>query len=161
MAYILNDYDNNNNQIADSSDEDSDSNAEFEIFLEKKEDDLTFLDEYVEEKSLVITFEDEDDFNYGVGNCGNIAIETSSDSSTSTPNRTNIVVSAAKVSKKRGRCSNIVSFDSNDVNAAALKAKQERLKSSTTSVPSSRCTKKRKCKRPFKAEMSRKARKLE
>jgi hypothetical protein len=72
---------------------------------------LTFLDEHVEEKSSVITFEDEDDFNYGVGNCGNVAIEKSSESSTSTPNRTNVVVFAVKVSKKRGRPPNVVSFN--------------------------------------------------
>ncbi len=84
---------------------------------------MTFLDEYVEEKSSVITFEDEDNFNYGVSNCGNIAIEKSSESSTSIPNRTNVVVSAAKVSKKCGRPPNVVSFDSKDVDAAAPKAK--------------------------------------
>jgi hypothetical protein len=122
---------------------------------------LTFLDEHVEEKSSVITFKDEDDFNYEVGNCRNIAIERSSKSSTSTPNRTNVVVSAAKVSKKRGRPPNVVSFDSKDVDAAAPKAKRGRPKSSTTNVPSPRCTEKRKCGRPSKAEMLRKAQKLE
>jgi hypothetical protein len=129
--------------------------------LEKKEDDLTFFDEYVEERPSVITFEEEDDFNYGVGNCGNVAIKTSSELSTSTPNRTNIVVVTAKVSKKHGRPPKVVFFDSKDVVTAALKAKQERPKSSTTSVLSPRCTEKRKCGRPFKAEMSHKARKLE
>jgi hypothetical protein len=84
---------------------------------------LTFFDEHVEEKSSVITFEDKDDFNYRVGNCGNVAIETSSKSSTSILNRTNIVVSTAKVSKKCGKPLNIVSFDSKDVDAAASKAK--------------------------------------
>jgi hypothetical protein len=84
---------------------------------------LTFFDEHVEEKLSVIMFEDEDDFNYEVGNCGNIAIETSSNSSTSTLNRTNIVIFAAKVSKKHDRPPNIVSFDSKDVDATALKAK--------------------------------------
>jgi hypothetical protein len=122
---------------------------------------LTFLNEHVEEKSLIITFEDEDDFNYEVSNCGNVAIEKSSKSSTSTPNRTNVVVSAVKVSKKRGRPPNVVSFDSKDVNAAAPKAKQGRPKSSTISVLSPRCTEKRKRGRPSKAEMSHKAQKLE
>ncbi len=129
--------------------------------MEKKEDDLTFLDEHVEEKSSVITFEDENDFNYEVSNCGNVAIKKSSELSTNTPNRTNVVVSAAKVSKKRGRPPNVVSFDNKDVDAAAPKAKQERFKSSTISVLSPRCTEKRKRGRPSKAEMSRKARKLE
>ncbi len=118
---------------------------------------MTFLNKHIKEKLSVITFKDEDDFNYGVGNCGNVAIEKSSDSSTSTPNKTNIVVSAAKVSKKHGRPPNIVSFDSKDVNATALKAKRGRLKSSTTSVLSPRCTEKHKRKKPFKAEMSHKA----
>jgi hypothetical protein len=122
---------------------------------------LTFLDEYEEEKSLVITFQDKDNFNYGVGNCRNIAIEISSKLSTSTPNRTNIVVSAAKVSKKHDRPPNVVSFDSKNVDATASKAKQKRLKSSTTSVLSPRCTEKRKYERLFKAEMLRKAQKLE
>ncbi len=122
---------------------------------------MTFFDKHVEEKSSVITFEDEDDFNYGVGNCGNVAIEKSSESSTNTPNRTNVVVSAAKVSKKRGRPPNVIFFDSKDINAAASKAKRGRPKSSTTSVPSPRCTEKCKRERPSKAEMSRKARKLE
>jgi hypothetical protein len=118
---------------------------------------LTFFNEHVKEKLLVITFKDENDFNYEVGNCGNIAIETSSNSSTSTLNRTNIIVFTAKVSKKCGRPPNVVSFDSNDVNATAPKAKQKRFKSSITSVPSPRCTEKRKCGRLSKAEMSYKA----
>jgi hypothetical protein len=103
-------------------------------------------------------FKEEDDFNYEVDNYGNVAIKTSSKSSTSTLNRTNVVVSAAKVSKKCGRPPNVVSFDSKD--AAAPKAKQKRLKSSTISVLSLRCTEKHKCKRLFKAEMSHKAQKL-
>jgi hypothetical protein len=51
--------------------------------LEKKEDDLTFLDKHVKERPSVIMFEEEDDFNYEVSNCGNVAIETASKSSTS------------------------------------------------------------------------------
>jgi hypothetical protein len=68
-------------------------------------------------------FKDKDDFNYEVSNYKNITIKTSSKSSTSTPNKTNIVVSAAKVSKKHSKPPNIVSFDSKDVDAAAPKAK--------------------------------------
>jgi hypothetical protein len=121
--------------------------------LKKKEDNLTFLDKHVEERPLFIIFKKEDDFNYEVGNCGNVAIETSSKSSTSTSNQTNVVVAAAKVFKKRSRPPKVVSFDSKDIVTAASKAKRGRLKSSTTSVLSLICTKKHKCRRPFKAEM--------
>ncbi len=117
---------------------------------------MTFLDEHVEERPSIITFEEEDDFNYRVGNCGNVAIETSSELSTNTPNRTNIIVATAKVSKKCSRPPKVVSFDSKDVVTTALKAKQERPKNSTTSIPSPRCTEKHKHVRPFKAEMLRK-----
>jgi hypothetical protein len=56
------------------------------FFLEKKEDNLTFLDKHVEERPSVIMFEEEDDFNYKVSNCENVAIETSSKSSINTSN---------------------------------------------------------------------------
>ncbi len=153
MAYILNNYNDNGNQIANSFDENSNNNAEFEIFLKKKEDNLTFFDKHIEERPLVIMFEEENDFNYKVGNCSNVAIETSSESSINTSNQTNIVVAAAKVSKKRDKPPKVVSFNNKNVITAALKAKQGRLKSSTTNVPSLRCTKKYKHKRLFKAEI--------
>ncbi len=47
MAYIFNNYNNNNNQIANSFNENSNSNVKFKIFLEKKKDDLTFFNEYI------------------------------------------------------------------------------------------------------------------
>jgi hypothetical protein len=106
-------------------------------------------------------FKDEDDFNYEVSNCRNIAIKTLSESNTSTLNRTNIVISAVKISKKCGRPPNVVSFDSKEVNATTLKAKQGRLKNSIISVLSPRCTEKRKHEKLSKAEMSHKAQKLE
>ncbi len=84
---------------------------------------MTFLDKHVEERPSVIMFKEEDDFNYEVGNYRNVAIKTSSESSTNTPNQTNIVVTTAKISKKRSRPLKVVSFNSKDVVTAAPKAK--------------------------------------
>jgi hypothetical protein len=71
--------------------------------LEKKEDNLTFFNKHVKERLSVITFKEKDNFNYRINNYRNIAIKTSSKSSTNILNQTNIIVVTAKASKKRSR----------------------------------------------------------
>lgn len=104
------------------------------MYLDKKEVDLSFLAERLEKKKSVITFEDEEDFNYGVMDCRSTTVETASTASISILIRTNIVVTATKITKKCRRPP----------------------KSSITSVLSLRCIKKKKCGRSSKAEISQK-----
>ncbi len=115
--------------------------------MEKKKDNLTFFNKHVKETLLVIIFKKENNFNYKVSNYKNIAIKTSSKLNINILNQTNIVVAAVKVFKKHDKPLKVISFNSKNIVTAALKSKQERLKSNTINVLSSKCIKKCKYKK--------------
>jgi archaellin len=75
MSFTSTHYNNNNNQIANSSNENNNNKAKFEIILNKKENNLTFLDKYIERKSLVIIFKEENTFNYRVDNYRSVMLK--------------------------------------------------------------------------------------
>ena len=96
----------------------------------------SFLLERKDIETSIITFEDENDFNYGVSDCNTVNEQESIVMNCTTLVRTTVVVTAAKAAKKRGR-------------------------PRKNAVPSPKPTEKRKYSRLSKAETVHKMQKLE
>ena len=162
VSCIMDDFDDNDNQLQDIFDDKEDSDTEFEEYLEDqdREVDTSFLLERKDIKTSVITFEDEDDFNYGVGDCNTVNEQESIVMNCTTLVRTTVVVTAAKAAKKRGRPPKItVEVFKDAKNPSFPKVKRGRPRKNA--VPSPKPTEKRKCGCLSKAETVCKMQKLE
>ena len=97
----MDDFNDNSNQLQDISDDKKDSDTEFEEYLEDqdREVDTSFLLKRKDIKTSVITFENKNDFNYGVGNCNIVNEQESIVIDCTTHICTIVVVTAAKAKK--------------------------------------------------------------
>ena len=104
MSCIIDDFNDNGNQLQDIFDNKEDSDIKFEKYLkdQDKEVDTLFLLERKDIETSVITFEDENDFNYRVGDCNTVNEQELMVIDCTTPVCTTAVVTVAKAAKKCG-----------------------------------------------------------